>query len=317
MLGNWSDTMLPVGVAAPSRIQKRYSDVIPSNVSAFVPEAAKLATAAAGSKRVSKEVVKPVPTTGVTNVPDPAMSSRATASAWTSTFASITAATPSPTLQVSTSNSPILEEQSEYVRSPPPAQPPHTPSSGDSDEERLLSPSQGSVHSPADVVSMEVGVAVGVAMDMNTEFPPLTMPHSCSKSEPQVSSLPAKAKQSQQSCDDITLIGASLAEQTVSVTSSWPKVAPLSLPSEPGSSEDVSPQLQLEKLPFTPSPPLTSPVLVEDTGGEEESSEGDHASPKTTTATTSEVGVVSSLAVGTRPLDAVKSVAVTQTTQQV
>lgn len=161
---------------------------------------------------------------------------------------------------------------------------------------------------------MEVGGEEGVAVDMNAEFPPLTMPHSRSKSEPQVSSLPAKAKQSRPSCDDITLRGASLAEQAVSVTSSWPKVAPLSLPSEPGSSEDVSPQLQLEKLPFTPSPPPTSPVLVEDTDGEDESSEGDHISPKTTT---NEVGVVSSLAVGTRPLNPVTSVAVTQTTQQV
>jgi hypothetical protein len=228
---------------------------------------------------------------------------------------------PSPTLQAPMSCSPTLEEQGVSVRSPPPALPPNTPSSGDSDEDRILSPSQGSSHSPAvvmDVVSMEVGGTGGGAVDMNTEFPPLAMPHSRSKSEPQVTSLPAKAK-SRSSCDDITplKIQAAHAEQAVSVTSSWPMVTPLSIPSNLVGSENVlSPPLPSEKLPFVPSPPPVSPNS--DTGEEEgESSDDDHTSPKTTTAATmsdGSGGVASSLAVGTRPS---KGVAVTQSTQQV
>lgn len=332
VLGNWSENMLPVGRPPPIHGHKRYSDVIPSsNASsvngAVVPEPAKHTVTAAGqgSKRpqpASKEL-KP---TGVASVPDTAISARTNLPAWTtSTFASITAATPSPTLQVSTSNSPTLEEHSTSIRSSPPALPPNTPSSGDSDEDRdrVLSP-QGSVHSPAvaapDVVNMEVGGAGGGAVDMNTEFPPL---QSRSKSDPQVGSFLAKTKQqSQPSCDDITLPVKTQAEKTMSVTSSWPMMAPLPVPSStPASIEDVSsPPLQSEKLPFVLSPPPTSPALEEESDKEGEASESsDLASPKTTTVVASDSGasVVSSLAVGTRPSSGAKSVAVTQATQQV
>ena len=299
--------------APPTR---RYSEVVPPKHSHVAPTTA--VSTASGGKRpllASKELVKPVSTAGVTSVSDThtvavsAVSApRAGTNAWTntsSTFASITAVTPSPTLQVSASTSPTLEEHTlTGVRSPPP----HTPSLVDSDEDRVLSPAQPSLPSPVEVgrtvasqpslpSPVEAGravpspVDVGISpvektvsqermVDMNTEFPPLTTPHSRSKSDPQVSTL-APAKVKVQDPPDVRVASEAPPHTSPTPTSSEDTM----LTSAPSSSD---------KLPFVASPPKSPPAKEE--GGKGEGATESHA-PKTTV----DVGVVSSLPMGGHP----------------
>lgn len=302
-LGSRSDSPASGGVAAPPppRQLKRYSEVVPpkdshSGGGASSAETTKPTTVGKRSALAPKDLP--------TSSEAPLAHSRAGVPAWTttsSTFASITAATPSPTLQVSTLGSPTLEEHSAPMQSPPPAIT-HSPSLGDSDEDGVLSPAQGSVHSPSgETISGEAGV------DMNEDFPPLATPQA-----PQVTSFPVPA--SQQGSDDLPPNKEQL-PQTVSVTNSWPLTELPAASDHPVSTEEeISPaKLRSQKLPFVPSPPASPAVVAgrEDKEGVQEELEGGHTSPRTTMATSNDAGVsaVSSLAVGTK---AVKSVTLQQ-----
>lgn len=322
------ESPLSAGMAAPPTT-RRYSEVVPSKHSHVATTTTAVSTSSGGKRPLlaSKELVRPVSTAGVTSVSDThtvavsaVSASRAGTSAWTntsSTFASITAVTPSPTLQVSASSSPTLEEHSLMtgVRSPPP----HTPSLVDSDEDRVLSPAQPSLPSPVEVgrtvVSqarlpspvdlgrgavpspVELGLGSGAVpspvelvgkalsqervVNMNADFPPLTTPHSRSKSDPQVSTLPpAKVKVQDPPAPDVG----------VGATEAPPLTSPPAT-----SSDDAMLTSPSDKLPFI-APPLKSPPVKEEGGKGEGATEG-----HTHKTTVVDVGVVSSLAMGAHP----------------
>ena len=154
--------------------------------------------------------------------------------------------------------------------------------------------------------------------EVNSDFPPLSTTHSCSRSDPQVSSLGEREGGGSDSTDKI----ASTNQRTQSPTlktmpDSISKVSnpiPIihSIQNSTSQSEDVSTMLRSsERLPFVSS--LKSQTGVDK--GDRDELEAQGTLPASIHA--AKEGVTSSLAVGTRPPKVTKSVAIIQPTQQV
>lgn len=318
--------------AAPPRQVKRYSEVIPSKESRVVSNSEVSISTSKPPQQPAKDLVSTSTGDSYTAVVC-AGSSRSGTTAWTTssnTFASITAATPSPTFQTSASTSPTLEDQSVLGTSAPspltsapsplpsvPSPHPPAPSLPDSDEDRVLSPVQVGVSPPAEGPALSLEAEV---VDMNAEFPPLTTPHPPmttphyrSQSDPQVHSLPARLATTSvqpQEAPEARMLTMQTSHATSEVSSvSWSS-PPTSQTGSVSSQEAslTSDQLRSEKLPFISSPKSPS---EENTG---KGGEVPHRGRGSRGTSGSSEGGVASLAVGTRPP---KSVGVIQPTQQV
>lgn len=191
------------------------------------------------------------------------------------------------------------------------------PLKADSNQDRVLSPIQASINS-----HVEARTPSPERVGSNADFPPLTMPHSRSQSDPLVTSLPVNMPGQLQETSDtggLTELQAPQGQHPPSVTSSWPLSSPPNLPSDQPKMEDTmlaSAQLRSEKLPFVSSPKSPADADEGDSRGGA-GLEGHTTSRGSGSLGSGNENVASSLVVGSRPPKLVKNVALIQPTQQV